>query len=139
MQLFKITNPNFTGEIEVLYNGKLVKFDCTNAQIDEETISAFKRAIPTNINVFIKGEWCSKYTTVVEAEYIVSFDMFWRAYDKKINKARAMPIFEKLTKTEQVKAYMGIKAYDKYLTKEKWRTKADPENYLRNKTWENEY
>ena len=54
MQLFKITNPSFTGEIEVTYNGNLVKFDLANAQIAPETINAFKRSLPTTITEFMK-------------------------------------------------------------------------------------
>ena len=39
----------------------------------------------------------------------------------------------------QVLAYMGVPAYDKFLKKEGYRSKADPETYLRNRYWENEY
>ena len=50
-----------------------------------------------------------------------------------------MQLWNKLGKTEQVKAYYGITTYDKYLSRETWRGKVDPENYLRNQMWENEW
>lgn len=139
MNRYHITSKKFTGTIEVWYSATLLKIDLTQATLTIDDITGFKRVLPATQEAFLKGEWCSLDTVVVQMDFEVTFDMFWSAYDKKINKARAMPIFQKLSKTEQVKALMGIKAYDKYLTKEKWRTKADPENYLRNKTWENEY
>ena len=76
---------------------------------------------------------------IVEDEFEVTFDMFWIAYNKKINRKRCEPIWNKLSKPKQVKAYYGVKSYDKYLKVESWRQKADPENYLRNEMWENEY
>lgn len=66
--------------------------------------------------------------------------MFWKAYDVKVNKKRCIPIWDKLTKTQQVKAWAGIKKYDSYLKSLKWsRPKADPDTYLRQEYWENEY
>lgn len=140
MQLFKITNPSYKGEIEVTYNGNLIKFDFSNAQeLAPETISAFKRSIPPTIAEFMKGTWCSAATTIIEADYEVSFLMFWNAYDKKINRKRAEIVFDHLPKSKKIKALLAVKAYDKFLKKESWRPKADPETYLRNEMWENEY
>ena len=76
---------------------------------------------------------------VVEADFEVNFDMFWKAYNHKINKLRAVALWGKLSKTDQVKAYYGVAVYDKFLKKEGYRKKADPETYLRNKMYDNEY
>lgn len=42
-------------------------------------------------------------------------------------------------KLDKILALQGIKKYDAFLKEQKWRAKADPETYLRNKMWENEY
>lgn len=77
--------------------------------------------------------------TVVESDFEITFEMFWLKYRKKINRLRAEANWKRLSKTQQVKAYYGIDAYDKFLDRMEWRKKQDPENYLKNKMWESEY
>jgi len=140
MKRFLIASPKFTGNAELMYNekGTLVKIDMQHTSMAEDAVIAFKRAAPHNLPTLIKNEWCSPGTTVVEADFEVTFDMFWNAYREKINKKRCIPIWDKLNKVKQVAAYYGISRYDKYLTRS-GRFKCDPENYLRNEMWENEY
>lgn len=141
MKRFLITSPKFTGQAELQYNdkGTLCKIDLTQAAMEEIVVQHFKQAAPSTLHKLINGNCFSKDTIIVEADFEVTFDMFWEAYRKKINKLRCTPLWNKLTKVEQVSAYYGISTYDKYLHKESWRTKQDPENYLRNKAWLNEY
>jgi hypothetical protein len=65
--------------------------------------------------------------------------MFWQLYDKKINRKRCEPLWDKLSKNKQVAAWAGINAYNKFLQANSWRKKADPESYLKNEMWENEW
>lgn len=141
MKRFLITSPKFTGQAELQYNdkGTLCKIDCTQAVMEEITIMHFKQAVPATLSKLISGRAFSSDTIIVEADFEVTFEMFWEAYRKKINKLRCIPLWNKLSKVEQVSAYYGISTYDKYLHRESWRTKQDPENYLRNKAWLNEY
>lgn|SRR5690348_5686708 len=141
MRRFIITSIKFSGEAEVLYNekGTLNKIDCTLTNMSSQIVDSFKRAIPASIDILLQGKTFSAGTTIIEADYEITFDMFWKAYNKKINKVRCILLFGKLNKTEQIKAFVGIKEYDRYLKKEIWRSKADPETYLRNKYWLNEY
>lgn len=139
MKRFLITNPRFTGQVEVVYNEHqvLCKIDCTETNMDAKTVDQFKRTISPVQSGIAAG--FSPNTSIVEAEYEVSFEMFWKKYDKKINKARCMPLWEKMEKSMKVAAFFGITEYSKFLKKETWRSKADPETYLRNRYWENEY
>ena len=141
MRLFKITNPKFQGEVDVLYNdNSLSKIDFANARMNFDVQQSLKTKIPVTLEAFSTGTWCGNDTTIVEANYEILFKDFWVAYDKKINKIRAENIWDKLTPTKKIKALIGVKPYDKFLKKEQWgRAKADPENYLRNEMWENEY
>ena len=142
MRRFLLTNPNkFTGTAEAVYNsnGTLCKIDLTQANMHPLVITAFKASVPAHIDTLMAGTSFSKDTTIVEADLEVTFTMFWDAYRKKINRLRAEALFKKLTKTQQVSAYYGISKYDAYLRKEQWRSKADPETYLRNQMWENEW
>lgn len=140
MKRFLITSQKFAGTAEIFYNadGVLCKIDTTDTGMNALTIAAFKRTVSATVDevasVFSPG------TTIVEAEFTVSFEMFWKKYDKKINKVRCMKLWDKMNQTEQVQAFFGVDAYHKFLKKESWgRGKADPETYMRNKYWENEY
>ncbi len=140
MKRFFVTSEKFMGTAELLYNekGTLSKIDMTQANMDENAVVAFKRAVPHNLAILIRNEWCSTGTTVVEADLEVTFDMFWNLYDDKINKKRCIPLWNKLNKVQQVSAYYGISRYKKYLHKTGV-FQLNPENYLRNETWENQY
>ncbi len=140
MKRILITSPHFTGEAELLFreDGVLCKIDMSGCNMRKATAFSFKNVVPGHIDE-LQQAFTDKQVTVREAEYEVSFEMFWIAYAKKINKARAQPVWDKLSKSQQVSAWAGIKQYDKFLKKENWRKKADPENYLRSAMWENEW
>ncbi|MBS1641330.1 MAG: hypothetical protein JST94_11880 [Bacteroidetes bacterium] len=142
MRRFLISNADkFEGTAEIIYNnaGLLCKIDLTQCVMDGNIIEQVKRVIPFNISLFVEAKWCGVGTTVVEGDYEINFEMFWAKYNKKINKKRALAIWNKINKTEQVKSYYGIEPYDKYLKETKWRNKADPDTYLRNEMYDNEY
>ena len=140
MQRFIITNPTkFTGQAEIIYNaaGVLCKIDCTDTNMDADTIAAFKRTVSPRVET-VYGVF-SETTQILKADIVISFEMWWKKYCKKINKIRTLGLWNKLSQTDQVLAYLGIDPYEKYLKREGWRGKADPETYLRNRYWENEY
>ena len=138
MRRFLITSPKFTGTAELFFNDVLCKIDCTQTNMSAEVMLHFKRSVPVYTDGLATS--FSNETTIIEADFEVSFDMFWKKYNKKINKIRAMKVWEKMDKSMQVKAYFGVDSYHKFLKqKEQWRSKADPETYLRNQYWENEY
>lgn len=142
MRKFLITNPKrFSGAAEIYYNeqGALCKIDLMQANMVDEVAHHFKMAIPVTLSKLLSGTCFSADTVLVEAGYEVSFEMFWDAYKKKIHPGRCRQVWDRLTKTERVQAYHHIAAYNKYLQKETWRSKADPITYLRAKYWENEY
>ena len=142
MKRFIVTSSSWIGEAEIVYNdnGLLVKLSFDNCTIPahEKVVSGFKAITPVLMGD-LQTAFAHTKATVVEADFEVTFDMFWKAYNHKINKVRTLPLWNKLSKTDQVKAYYGIAAYDKYLKKESWMGKQLPENYIRNKSWENEY
>lgn len=140
---FLLTNPTkFTGTAEVMYNenGTLCKIDLTQTNMPPQVVNHFKQIIPAQFTVDAFVASFGKDTTVIEAEFTVTFDMFWLAYNNKVNKKRAEAIWDKLTKTKQVLAWAAIKKYEGFLKKQgDWRNKQDPDTYLRNETFLNEY
>ena len=142
MKRFIVTSLAWTGEAEIIYNenGLLVRISFEGCVCPNhiKVVEKFKGIVPVS-KADLQMAFSTTTATIVEADFEVNFDMFWKAYNKKLNRLRAVAIWNKISKTEQVKAYYGIPIYDKYLKKESWRSKADPETYLRNKMYENEY
>lgn len=140
MRRFLITSPHYSGQAEIVYNtdGTLCRIDLTETDMQPSVVKGFKNRVPAIVEELAEA-FTGTQVKIIEADIEVSFDMFWKKYNKKINKARCIILFTKMDKGMQLLAYMGIPAYDKYLKKESWRNKADAETYLRNRYWENEY
>lgn len=139
MKRFLITSPKFTGQAELIYNedGRLMHVNLVDTDMNAATAQAFVRCVSGDaVNV---ADRFGADVQIVSADVEITFDMFWKAYGKKINKSRCIILWGKLNKAAQVAAYVGIRKYNKYLFENKWRGKADPETYLRNAYWENEY
>jgi len=68
----------------------------------------------------------------------VSFDAFWVAYGKKINRKRAEPLYNKLSQEEKLLAMVAIKPYLRYC-KNNNRAIADPEKYIRSSFFETDW
>lgn len=141
MRRFLITSPKFEGTAEVFFNTAeiLCRIDCLSTNMDAETIRAFKKAIPATIQELITGSNFDRSTTIVEAGYRMTFEEFWKKYNKKINKARCIPIYDKLNDADTVLCCNGIDQYDKFLAKVRVRQKLDPENWLKQRAWENDW
>lgn len=135
------TAEGLDGEVHFVYddNGMLLTLDFAHAELDEKQRNWFLERTPVLYSNNLPHAFGTNKLTFVSADYRISFDMFWEKYNKKFNKKRCEPLWNKLTKTKQVKAYYGISSYDKHLIKNPWKTKADPETYLRKEYWENDW
>lgn len=141
MRRFLITSPKFTGTAELFYNQEevLMIIDCTDTGMNVETVTAFKRAVPATIQQLAAGGNFTEGTTIVEAGFRISFDRFWKEYKKKINKNRCITFYDRLSDADTVSCFNGIKEYDKFLAKVEVRQKLDPENWLKQRAWENDW
>ena len=139
MRRFIITSPTFSGQAELLYNadGLLTKIDVTQTNMND-MMELFKKVVPVKV-ADIENAFKASKATVVEADFEVTFEMFWLKYNVKHNKKRCITLWNKLSKTKQVKAYHGIDAYDKYIRKNEWYNKQEPDTYLAKETFENEW
>lgn len=143
MKKLILTSQNIVGEIQVLYgvDMKLVMFDLMNADLNEDQIDYFKKKAPiffTNRQEFKKA-FNSDALEVMEVEFEVTFDMFYEAYPKKVNKYRCEPLWNKFSESMKIKAYAGVARYKRHLAEESWRAVLDPENYLKKKAWLNDW
>lgn len=140
MRRFIITSELFTGQAEAVYkdNGMLCKIDLTGCDFNQAFTNSFKNKVPAHLSD-IETAFDLTKVTIIEADFEVTFEMFWNKYNNKVNRKRTLALWEKLSKSKQVKAFYGIDAYNKYLSKKDWRNRQDPDTYLRNETFENEW
>jgi hypothetical protein len=141
MKKILITSTKFSGEISAIYADDLllVSIDFSMAQLNAEQIDWMKGRIPSKL--FAEFSDCFKgvpITALMEG-YEVTFDMFWHAYGEKINRLRCEKRWDKLSKTDKAKAYAGVAVYLRHLAKNTWQSKANPDTYLMNKYWNNEW
>jgi hypothetical protein len=143
MKRYLITSAAFTGEIQVLYgqDAKLLYIDFLNCEMSEEQISFFKEKLPVywSDENFNKAFASAKSINVVEEGYKIAFDTFWNKYNLKHNRIRAEKLWNKLSEADKVNAYFGLRGYERHLMLNQWKSKADPETYLRNRYWESEW
>jgi hypothetical protein len=142
MKKYIITSPRFTGSINVLYglDNKLMLIDFQNSSLTEEQIDYFKSKLPVIYSENFIQSFGNSKLTFIEEGYSVSFERdFWERYNKKINKARALAQWNKLSEADQVNAVFKLPNYERHLALNTWLTKLDPENYLKRRTWENEF
>jgi hypothetical protein len=139
MKRLLITSTQYAGTAELLYTagGRLLAMDVSRAEMDGETLQRFKRAVPIHIDGIAAafGPGC----TIVEATYEVSFEQFWNAYGHKINRKRCEAIWNRMSAEKRVQAWAGVAAYDRFLKRNEWRKKADPETYLRKEYYMSEW
>lgn len=139
MKKMILTSEKMQGEITLVFGKdlKLELVDLQKAELTLEQIDWFWSRVQLNWSDALKVRFAP--LSVVESNVEITFDMFFDKYDKRINKARCKTIWAKLTEADRAKAYFGLWKYEKHLSANTWKNKADPENYLRKRFWENEY
>lgn len=139
MRRFLITSPKFTGLAEAWYNdaGTLCKVDLTQAEMDEQITIHFIQSISTTIaNI---GRKFSKETAIVETDYEISFEQFWKDYPLHRNRYKVEKVWNSISKANQVKAFHSLSSYKKYLSRQQWQSAMIGDRYLRDREFETEW
>ncbi len=142
MRRFEITSPKFTGAASITYNDKntLCVIDCKETDMDEITVHHFKKAVPVTIKILETGESFSKETQIVEADFVVTFEMFYADYPLKRNRYKVEQAWNKMNKSDQVRAFSSLPSYKKYLNREgKWLKPMIADRYLNTKEYLTEW
>lgn len=146
MEKIIISSDNFGGEVYALYGvgGELLSLEFGSAALSDVQKSWLKAHIPVNITTMGLAEIraCfegAKSVRINKEACEVTFDLFWAAYGEKVNRLRCEKRWERLGKAERQRAYAGVKVYFRYLARNSWQNKANPDTYLMNKYWENEW
>lgn len=139
MKKYLLTSDSFDGNVVLGYqeNDLLTLYSNDSEMTEPQRIWLLKN-LPCHLSQVqhlakqIKGK-------LEEMPEDISFNSFWSAYKKKINLKRCTPLFEKLSDADKLRAINAIKPYDAYLTRTKFRGKADPDTYLRNRYFETDW
>ena len=142
MKRIIITSTKFQGEVICIYAETLllVSIDFLNTDLSAEQRAWFKGRIPAKL--FAEFHQCFQGVPVdvVMEGYEITFEMFWEAYNEKINRERCLKRWNGMSKADRQKAYAGVAAYDRHLARQSWgKNKANPDTYLRDKYWNNEW
>lgn len=68
-----------------------------------------------------------------------SFKAFWEAYAKKVKITRSKQLWKKLNQAQRLRALEGIRRYDNYLRLQNGIAKMNPDTYLYQKRWNDEF
>lgn len=141
MNRYIITSSKFTGEIHVLYglDEKLLFIDFMKADLNDEQKVYFKEKLPVNFSENFGGAFGKSDLTVIKEGFKVTFEQWWNRYNMKHNRLRAEKLWNKLSVGDHVNAYFKLVMYERHLALNPWKTKADPDTYLRNRYWESEW
>jgi hypothetical protein len=139
MRRFLITSKKFAGTAELIYNqeGDLTMINTRQSDLKSTLLAHFKHSVPVHVDAIETA--FSNETTIVEADFEITFDMFWNEYGLKINRKRCEQLWDRLSTSKKVAAWLGIVEYKKFLKANEWRKQADPETYLKKEYWENEW
>lgn len=134
-----LISSKFEGEVELRYEDDvLVKYEY-RAKMTDEMLRWFCTYFPTTTYSLRAIVEHSETLRIKEVPVDTSFSAFWERYDRKVNKSRCVPIYEKLDESERVRCIMAIKQYDYFLGRFPTRAKMDPENWLKKCGWETEW
>jgi hypothetical protein len=154
MKRYIFTSPDFEGEIHVLYgtDQQLLLIDFMKVDLKQNQLDYFKERLPSRIDVddseLVKLTVCEwlKYQmgtknrlSVIEQGYRVTFEQWWTRYNVKRNRTRCEKLWNKLSEADQVNAFAKLQLYERHLMVNNWKTKAEPDTYLRNRYWEGDW
>lgn len=144
MKRYLIYSTKFSGHAELFYNsnGLLLRIDISKAQFPEHAAIDYFKAVTPVKDTYLIAAFEGYATSITEGEIVISFEQFWEKWGKcggnKVNKKRCIPFYSKLPTSKTLAAFTGIEKYFAFCNKNH-RKIQDPENYLKNETWENEY
>ena len=120
MKLYLISNARkFKGAVNVIYNidGKLARVDFTSTDLDASSVEVMLKLISGN-EASVGMHFKNADTVIIEGDFQVSFDDFMREYPYKRNTHLARAHWPKMTKNEQIQAYIAATDYRKYCERE---------------------
>lgn len=138
MKQFIIKSPKVDGEITVIYKeGLLLKIDFSRAKLQAFEIENFKRKLPA-MQDQLRSSF-NEHTTIVESDFEISVDDFYREYPYKRNPQLLPEIWNKMSAADKVIAYYAAIEYRKYCDRNKWYNAKIAAGWLQKKEYLNDW
>ena len=138
MKTYLLTSPNFTGEVEFVFDdsGRLQDYR-NRAELNSGQKKWLLEKLPKTLSELSNVLADSKTAKLTEVVVEITFEMFWHKYNDKVNSSRkkTQQKWDRMTKAEQVKAYRYIGYY--FSTLPQGTRKKYAETYLNAELWNN--
>lgn len=140
MRTYILTSTGTSGQVEYTFDEAdyLIAFKFDAIMTDSQRTHILRR-MPLTRPGLESLEALSPNITITELDQDISFDAFWNAYNKKINRKRCEPLWAKLKDSDKVLCLASIKPYKRYLHRTNFRAQKDPDGYLRDRLFETEW
>lgn len=142
MKRVLLTSPNFQGTIQLLYDleSKLVIVDLQETQLDTDQSDYLIRKVPVVYNKeTFKQSFGNSQLNILESNVEVTFELFYSTHGVLRNPDRAKAFWNRMNKTDQIKAHFKRHQYDRYCAMNGWYTKVHPTTYLKERYWEQDW
>ncbi len=137
--IYILESTAWKGYVELQYDELMLlrNMDMSNAELSEDQHIWFLKNLPRELAELQQLMAKSKSATLTEVKKEVSFDEFWNRYDEKIrsSKKKSEKIWNRLSKSDQLKAYEFIRKYEKAIPQGV--SKKYCETYLNAELWNN--
>lgn len=133
MRKFVVTSSNFEGGITLQYDdsNRLVKMDI-EALLSEKQHDFFFAHLPNTVGQLEALKQRSS-VRVIEVGYEITFEDFYKSYNNKVGKLKAEKAWQRLSRDEQLKAYLYIQKYKNSIPA--GIAQLYPATYLNQKRW----
>jgi hypothetical protein len=141
MKLYLISNvKRYTGAVKVMYdiNAVLQSIDFSETNMppaDRAKMLPLISAVECSVAEGFK----SADTVIVQGDYEVSFEDFWREYPHKRNRFLAEKVWGKMKKSEQVEAFISATNYRKFLERNSWQNPKIADRWLKEQQYLNDW
>lgn len=134
---YTLTSPKFNGNLVFGLTGDVLT-------LVENNTDMVKHQMEWVLGVLAQGRKLNQLSQMIAGSLEMvptdlSFDAFWKAYNKKINRKRCEPLWKKMSDAERVECLMNIPKYHAFLKRFPTRGKLDPESYLRKGAYQNDW
>lgn len=124
-------------------NGVLRAFQVEAGEMnDKQMFWLFSEHFPAKehliVNNWIKHPAYRKIFDVVKSPPDLSFEAFWKLYDKKVKKEHSQKAWNKLTEANKIKCFLQLPKYEEYLARTR-EAKAHLVTWLNQKRYDDEY
>ncbi len=119
-----------------IQGGRLQKMEITQIPPDKNSVNYGN--IPMTVGALMQlADNFKDKLTVVEKEPNLSFDRFYKEYNVKDKKQRALKLWNKMTEAKKIKAFNYIRRYRNKCKLDSIRM-ANPDTYLSQERWTDE-